>query len=353
MDSNGLVTSEEEIEKSKMGDSITLTIDIDFQKKVEEELFKIINQIQNGEINRLSYKDATCGSAVVLDVKTGEVLAIASYPSYNPEDFVDGLSNEEYQKYFENTDRPMYFRAIQGVYPPGSIFKMVTGIAAIENNAVGINEYIIDKGIYNKGHKPACWLWNSRRQTHGSVNAMSALKVSCNYYYYEVASRVGIDKISEYAKKFGLGEKTGIELPAESTGTVSSREYTERIGKTWTIGDTLSSAIGQSYNMYTPIQMCYYISTIANAGKKTDLTILKDVKNSFDEQVDLKVVKAAIDKKNEIIDNSEDVEISKETLNAIFEGMKSVTGDRGGTVYGTFNDFPIEVARKNWDCNIW
>ncbi len=118
MDSNGLVTSEEEIEKSKMGDSITLTIDIDFQKKVEEELFKIINQIQNGEINRLSYKDATCGSAVVLDVKTGEVLAIASYPSYNPEDFVDGLSNEEYQKYFENKDTPMYNRAIQGVYPP-------------------------------------------------------------------------------------------------------------------------------------------------------------------------------------------------------------------------------------------
>ena len=182
---------------------------------------------------------------------------------------------------------------------------------------------------------------------------MSALKVSCNYYYYEVSSRVGIDKISEYARKFGLGEKTGIELPAESTGTVSSREYTEKIGKTWTIGDTLSSAIGQSYNMYTPIQMCYYISTIANGGKKTDLTILKDVKDSLGNSVNIESIKKVIDEKNGIKNNFEDVEISKETLSAIFEGMKSVTGDRGGTVYGTFNDFPIEVARKNWHSNIW
>ena len=126
MDSTGLVTSEEEIEKSKMGDSITLTIDIDFQKKVEEELEKIIYQIQNGQINGLAYKDATCGSAVALDVKTGEVLALASYPSYDPEDFVDGLSNEEYTKYFEDDNKPMYNRAIQGIYPPGSIYKMVT-----------------------------------------------------------------------------------------------------------------------------------------------------------------------------------------------------------------------------------
>ncbi len=182
---------------------------------------------------------------------------------------------------------------------------------------------------------------------------MTALKYSCNYYYYEVSSRVGIDKISEYAKKFGLGEKTGIELPAESTGTVSSREYAEKIGKTWTIGDTLSSAIGQSYNMYTPLQMCYYISTIANSGKKTDLTILKKVNNSLGEELDLKNIKNKIDEKNGIKNNSGDVEISKETLTAIFEGMKSVTGDRGGTVYGTFNDFPIEVARKNRNSNIW
>ena len=217
---------------------------------------------------------------------------------------------------------------------------------------ISVNDYIVDQGIYNKGHKPACWLWNSRRQTHGSVNAMSALKVSCNYYYYEVGSRVGIDKIAEYAKMFGLGEKTGIELPAEATGTVSSREYAQKIGKTWTIGDTLSSSIGQSYNMFTPLQMCYYISTIANSGKKTDLTILKDMKDSLNNDVDLTNVKKTIDDKNGIKSNSGDVPISKETLNAIFEGMKSVTGDRGGTVYGTFNNFSIEVARKNRNGNI-
>ncbi|MBR6252468.1 MAG: hypothetical protein IKR04_01290 [Clostridia bacterium] len=348
MDSNGLITSEEETIESKMGDDIYLTIDIDFQQRVEQELKKIIDEIQAGKYNGLSYKDATCGSAITLDVKTGEVLAIASYPSYNPEDFVDGLSNQEYQDYFESKDKPMYNRAIQGVYPPGSIFKMVTGIAGLENNAIGVNDYVTDKGIFNMGHKPACWLWNSRRQTHGNVNAMSALKVSCNYYYYEVASRVGIDKIADYAKKFGLGEKTGIELPAESTGTVSSREYAEKIGKAWTIGDTLSSSIGQSYNMYTPLQMCHYISTIANGGKNKKVTILKDAKDSLGNQLDIKEIKKHIDEKNGIKENSGDVEISTETLNAIFEGMRSVTGDRGGTVYGTFNDFPIEVARKNW-----
>lgn len=359
MDSNGLVTSEEETTESKMGEDITLTIDIDFQKKVEQELDKIIHQIQNGEINRLRYSDATCGSAVVLNVKTGEVLALASYPSYNPQDFVDGLSTEEYQKYYEDTDRPMYNRAIQGTYPPGSIYKMVTGIAALESGAIGVDDYIEDKGVFNMGHKPACWLWNSRRQTHGRVNAQSALKVSCNYYFYEVASRIGIDKISEYAKKFGLGQKTGIELPAESQGVVSSREYVEKLNekganKVWSIGDTLSSSIGQSYNVYTPLQMCYYISTIANAGKKTDLTILKKVTDSLGRDVDINAVKEFVDEKNGIIknQNSGDIIISDSTLNAIFEGMRSVTGDRGGTVYGTFNDFPIEVARKNRNSDI-
>ena len=296
------------------------------------------------------------GSAIVLNVKTGEVLAIASYPDYNPQDFVNGLSQEKYEEYFNNNNRPLFNRAIQGIYPPGSTFKMVTGIAAIESGAITTTEKINDVGIYNKGHKPACWLWNSRRQTHGYVDARSALKVSCNYYYYEVSSRMGIDVLSSYARKFGLGQKTGIEVFGEESGVVSSREYIEEQNKkgknlTWTIGDTLSSAIGQSYNVYTPIQMCYYISTIANKGKKTNLTLLKGVKDSFNNDIDVSEVKKAIDKKNNVNKESGDIEISESTINAIFEGMRSVTGDRGGTSYGTFSNFPIEVARKNWNFN--
>ena len=352
MDSYGRISNEEEIAESSMGSSIVLTIDLDLQTKTEEVLSDIIKKIQNGEFNGTKYDDATAGAAVVMEVKTGEVLAMASYPTYAPTDFIDGINNEEYSKYFNNDDRPMFNRAIQGLYPPGSTFKMVTGIAAIESGGIGVNETVNDTGVFYLGHKPACWIWNSRRQVHGNVNAKTALMVSCNYYYYEVASRIGIDKIAEYARKFGLGQKTGIELYGESSGTVASREYVKKLNekgtkKTWTIGDTLSASIGQSYNTFTPLQMCYYISTLANKGKKTDVTIIKDIIKADGTSDDVEKIKVDIDKKlglDEII--NEDIEISDSTINAIFEGMRSVTGDHGGTVYGTFSDFPIEVAGK-------
>mgnify|MGYP003292470207 CR=1 FL=1 len=352
MDAYGRISNEEELDESMMGNSVVLTIDLDLQTKTEEVLADIIKKIQNGEFNGTKYKDATAGSAVVLDVKTGEVLAMASYPTYVPEDFIDGINNEEYKKYFQNKDTPMFNRAIQGTYPPGSTFKMITGIAAIESSGIGVNEHVNDTGVFYLGHKPACWIWNSRRQVHGNVNAKTALMVSCNYYYYEVASRIGIDKIAEYARKFGLGEKTGIELYGEASGTVASREYVAKLNergakKTWTIGDTLSAAIGQSYNTYTPLQMCYYISTLANKGKKTEVTVVKDVIDAEGKSLNMSEVKTTIDKKLGIEEKQlEDVEVSDETINAIFEGMRSVTGDHGGTVYGTFSSFPIEVAGK-------
>jgi cell division protein FtsI/penicillin-binding protein 2 len=259
-----------------------------------------------------------------------------------------GISNELYEEYFNNPDRPLYNRTIQGVYPPGSTFKMVTGIAALETGKVGVNEYIKDVGIINKGHKPACWLWNSRRQVHGNVNAMTALKVSCNYYYYEVGSRIGIDTLSKYAGDFGFGKKTGIELYGESKGIVASREYAESKGQTWTIGNTLSASIGQSYTVVTPIQMANYIATIANKGKKIDITLLSKVTDCYNEkEIDKLSVKDTLDEKTGVkgIPN-EDIPIKEENIDAIFEGMRSVTGDSGGTVYGTFNSFPIEVAGK-------
>ncbi len=351
MDTDGIINSVEEIEESKKGDDLYLTIDINLQKKTEEVLKDIITQIQTGQINHLTYKDARTGAAVILNVKTGEILAIASYPDYNLQDFANGISSEKYNEYIENKDKPMFNRAIQGLYPPGSTFKMITGIASMESGAITPEESIKDIGIYNKGHKPACWLWNSRRQTHGYVNARTALMVSCNYYYYEVANRMGIDTLSKYARLFGLGEKTGIEVYGEEAGTLSSREYIEEQNKkgrnlTWTIGDTLSSAIGQSYNLFTPLQMAKYISLVANKGIRTDVTILKQLKAPNGELENLDVIKNEINK-NLGIENEtkENISIKDTTLNAIFEGMKSVTGDRGGTVYGTFNDFPMEVAR--------
>lgn len=351
MDSYGRIAEEEEIEESSMGDSIVLTIDLDLQTMTEQVLEEIIKKIHNGGF-ALKFDDAKTGAAVVIDVKTGEVLALASYPSYNPQEFVDGISNSEYEKYFKNEDKPLFNRAIQGTYSPGSTFKMVTGIAALETGGIRVNEYVNDVGVFPLGHKPACWIWNSRRQVHGNVNAETALKVSCNYYYYEVASRIGIEKISDYARKFGLGEKTGIELPGESSGILASKEYVAKLNergakKTWTIGDTLSAAIGQSYNTFTPIQMCYYIATLANRGVKNKLTIVKDVIDAEGHVIDKSEVEEVINKKLSLDEkNLENIQISESSINAIFAGMKSVTGDSGGTAYGTFAHFPIEVAGK-------
>ena len=348
MDSDGQLTNKEETIESKMGNSVVLTIDLDLQTKAEEVLEKYVKNIQNA-----GFKDANSGSLVVLDVKTSEVLALASYPSYNPEDFTDGISNSEYQKYFEASDKPMFNRSIQGTYSPGSTFKMVTATAAIESGAIGIKEQILTKGVYDKGHKPACWIWTSYRTTHGYVDAEKALKVSCNYYFYDVGYRMGIDNLSKYASMYGLGTKTGVELPGETAGTLASKEYLNKLNerdggnRQWMVADTLSAAIGQSYNSFTPIQMAYYVATLANRGVKNDLTILKSVIASDGTEVAKKEVDEIVDQKI----NKPDIEygdlgFNQDTLDVIFEGMRSVTGETGGTAYSTFKSFPIEVAGK-------
>ena len=302
MDSKGRITNSEEVIESKMGDSVVLTIDLDLQKKAEDVLEKYIKKIQSGG-NSEKFEDARAGALVVLDVKTSEVLAMASYPTYNPEEFTDGISNSEYSKYFVSEDKPMFNRAIQGTYSPGSTFKMITAIAALESGAIGVKETIYDYGKYDKGHKPACWIWNDYRGSHGYVDAEKALKVSCNYFFYEIAYRMGIDTLAEYVKKFGLGIKTGIELMGEVSGTIASKEYinklTERDGKTrtWMIADTLSAAIGQSYNSFTPIQMASYIATLANRGVKNEVTILKQVISSDGEEVSRGEVLEVVDNK--------------------------------------------------------
>ncbi len=352
MDSEGRVTDKEETVESEMGSSVILTIDLDLQTKAEEVLEKYIKKIQTGGFAE-KCEDAKAGALVVLDVKTSEVLALASYPEYNPDEFTDGISASEYKKYFENSDMPMFNRAIQGTYSPGSTFKMVTTIAAIESGTIGIREQILTKGVYDKGHKPACWIWKGYKTTHGLVDAEKALKVSCNYYFYDVSYRMGIDTLSRYASLFGLGTRTGIELPGEVSGTLASREYIQKLNekdggkRQWMIADTLSAGIGQSYNSFTPIQMAYYIATLANGGVKNDLTILRDVVDSSGKDVSNDDVNAIVDKKIDKPDiNLGDLGISKETINTIFEGMRSVTGETGGTAYSTFKSFPIEVAGK-------
>ena len=165
MNSNGIIVGETETNESVMGNSVVLTIDMDLQAKAEEVLEKYVKKVQEGGFSE-KFSDANAGALVVLDVKNAEVLALASYPTFNPEEFADGISNSEYEKYFQGKDKPMYNRAIQGAYSPGSTFKPLTAVAAIESGAVKVDEKIQDKGRYDKGHKPVCWIWADYRGTH-------------------------------------------------------------------------------------------------------------------------------------------------------------------------------------------
>jgi len=212
MSADGLVVSEQTIEAASSGNNVVLTIDSSLQQTTQKALKENIEKIKSGGF--ASSYDAEGGCAIVMNVKTGEILALANYPDYNPNDFVNGISASNWAKYNDSKTKPMFNRAIQGAYAPGSTFKMISAIAALETKTTTIDEQILTLGRYDKAHNPTCWIYTSRnKRTHGYVNATSALKVSCNYYFYEMAYRMGIEPIAQYAKYFGLGTKTGIELP--------------------------------------------------------------------------------------------------------------------------------------------
>ena len=172
-----------------------------------------------------------------MNVKTGEVLSMASFPNFEPQLFVDGISQEKYNEYTsKEANSPFLNRSISSVYAPGSTFKMVTALAALETRAVAINEKINDVGIYNYSadYKPKCWIYSSYGRGHGYLNVTDAIKHSCNYYFYEMGERIGIDTLSRYTRALGLGSKTGIELLGEVQGTVSSKETSKEKNENFT-----------------------------------------------------------------------------------------------------------------------
>ncbi len=175
--------------------------------------------------------------------------------------------------------RPLFNRALLGTYPPGSTFKMVTAIAGLEEGIITPSTKILDKGAYTyyPGTPPKCWIYRQHGTTHGLVNVSEAIKVSCNYFFFDVGRRLGIDRLVDYATRFGLGEKTGIEL-TERSGVMASREYTESLGQKWYDGNTLSVAIGQENSAFTPIQLANYIATLVNGGTRYSTHLLKEVK---------------------------------------------------------------------------
>ncbi|HBC85074.1 MAG TPA: hypothetical protein DCZ30_06745 [Clostridiales bacterium] len=208
-------------------------------------------------------------------------------------------------------------------------------------------EKINDTGVYPRAHKPVCWYWSSYHSGHGYLNVSDAIKHSCNYFFYETGYRMGIDNLSKYASYFGLGKKTGIELPSEANGDLACRERVEKNNETWYIGDTLSAAIGQSYNNFTPIQMAKYISMLVNGGKQVDVSIVKSIVNPDGTEVSKEEINEFTNGKLKIDSaEKEDLNIKKDNLKAVLEGMRGVTSESGGTAYSTFKDFNIELGGK-------
>lgn len=247
------------------GNNVYLTIDSDLQKVAEESLADTITNIQKGTYGH-SYPNAKVGAVVVTDIHSGEILALASYPTFDPNLFANGtistkLWNDLNPKYYldkdktrENNDptlpRPMLNNAVSATFPPGSTFKMVVGAAGLKEGTITPSTIIVDKGRFTKygeANAPACWIWNEYHSMHGPENIIGAIRDSCNYYFYTVGDELGIQKIDEYAKFFGLGVKTGIELPNEAQGTVAGPDFTNKFIST-IITEKIKAYMKTKYN---------------------------------------------------------------------------------------------------------
>ena len=345
MSVDGTVTGETVTQEAIQGSNVVLTIDAKLQAISENALKNNIEKIKKGGFGK-KY-NAEGGSVVVLDVNSGEVLAMASYPDYDPNKWVGGISQADYNKIKANN--ALFNKSISGSYAPGSIFKMATAIAGLETGAITRTGRINDVGVYRKyrDYQPKCWYYTSYHRGHGNLNVSQAIEKSCNYFFYETADRMGIEKLDKYARYFGLGTKTGIELPSETAGILASPEAAKNAGETWSAGRTLQAAIGQSYNNFSPLQMAKYVAMVANGGKKINPTIIRNVLNADGTESSKSEIRKYTDQKLGLENNkTENLKISKENLKVVLEGMRSVTGDAGGTAHTIFKNFNIEVGGK-------
>lgn len=348
-DSLGNVSSQTETTAAKSGNNVTLTIDYRLQKVAEESLLNTINGLQNGTLVGKKFSDAKSGAVVVLDVESGEVLATASYPTYDINSLIGGISLSDWNNLIKDPLTPMLNRVISGTYSPGSTFKMLVGMAGLMNGKITVDEKYYDPGVYPYGYHPKCWIYTDRHTTHGWINIEGAIKGSCNCYFYEVGRRIGISEIVKYSKLFGLGQKTGIELSGEVSGTIAGADSNSEDGlkSPWYLGDTLSAAIGQSGSSFTPIQLANYISTIANGGKLNKVSVIKSVDNEVEStSVSRDDINKYSSEYTGVNFEERNLNINSEYIDAIKKGMLSVTSETGGTSYIVFKNSDIQVAGK-------
>ena len=312
------------------GSDIYLTIDIELQKVAMESLKRNIEIIREKDVSK-NFHDAYAGAAVAIDVNTGEVLAMVSYPSYNPDIFLKNDYDAINALYQANSHNPELNRTIQGTYAPGSTYKPLVAIAGLQEGSIKTKGTITCRGKIEYGGIT----FRCHGSGHGDLTIENALAVSCNVFFNELGVRTGIDNISRWAKEFGLGQKTGIDLMYERSGIISSKEYKlDTFNEGWWIADTAQSAIGQLYNQYTPLQLANYVSSIANGGKRYTPHLIKRIKSGDDSFV---------------IDTPSDyykIPVNSEYIDIVKKGMVAVTNEEDGTAVSTFRDFPFAVAGK-------
>ena len=337
-DSSGKVMSVTTLSEPVPGNNVILTIDKDLQLAAQQSLERTIKSIAQRGQSKASKEgaDADSGAVVVIGVKSGEVLASASYPTFSLENY-----NTNYSDLANDALKPLFNRAFNGTYAPGSTFKMATGIAGLEEGYITPSTLIRDQGVYRKykDYQPRCWYYSDYGITHGSINVSQALEKSCNYFFYELADNMGIEHLNNYCKKLGLGVKTGIEL-SEASGILAGPEYRASIDAQWFPGDVLQAAIGQSDNLFTPLQLANYVATIVNGGTRYKTHLVGSVNTSSEGR--------------SVIENNvtavETLSMQPDNYHAIMKGMLSAA--KQGTASNLFSNYIVDVGAKTGTASV-
>ena len=308
------------------GKNLKLTIDYELQKELEAFTDKHLAFLRSSGIA----PGARAAAVVAIDPRNGAVRAMVSRPGYDPNWFVHGISSKNWNSINNDPNYPMNNKVITGEYPPGSTFKIVTGSAALELKKVGLNEPIFDGGF----HPMVPTMGNAGGEVLGWLTFIKALAMSDNVYFYELGYRVGIDNIEKYAHIFGFGERTGIDLEGESKGLVASKKVKRKIwDEDWRLGDTFNAAIGQGFNLTTPIQLSVMLSIVANGGTKYQPYLVDSIINS-DGSLFEKPKRA----------EGKHIDVSQQTIDYIRMGMSATTQEGGTASY--FAGLPKPIAGK-------
>ena len=308
------------------GKNLKLTIDYELQKELEAFTDKHLAFLRSSGIA----PGARAAAVVAIDPRNGAVRAMVSRPGYDPNWFVHGISSKNWNSINNDPNYPMNNKVITGEYPPGSTFKIVTSSAALELKKVGLNEPIFDGGF----HPMVPTMGNAGGEVLGWLTFIKALAMSDNVYFYELGYRVGIDNIEKYAHIFGFGERTGIDLEGESKGLVASKKVKREIwDEDWRLGDTFNAAIGQGFNLTTPIQLSVMLSIVANGGTKYQPYLVDSIINS-DGSLFEKPKRA----------EGKHIDVSQQTIDYIRMGMSATTQEGGTASY--FAGLPKPIAGK-------